>query len=147
MSECWHLVCDKTKKKLWIGQGNNGIELYSGDEKVMSDLEAFLRKTAGNPLVLVNDQDERSFMYDDFTESEAFPTDTELLDWLSNIHCASFERHYEPFTRERTVTKEGEGYTSSVDFFSIESQRLKDVPNLRVAIAQAMRIAARKDKK
>lgn len=106
MAKCWYLVCDKTGKQLWIGQGNEGINLYSGDEKVMENLEAFLRETDGNPVVLVSDDDDRTFMYNEF--GAELPTDKEILDWLS-----------------------------------IETNRLAQIPDLRVGIAKLMRKARR----
>lgn len=68
------------------------------------------------------------------------PTDKEMLDWLSDIHCASFKRHYE--ARKDRWTPEEErtcGCNGNVDFFSVESQHLSNIPTLREAIALAMR--------
>ena len=67
-------------------------------------------------------------------------TDTELLDWLeSTENGASFERHYEGFERYWTEKeRETNGFNGNIDFFSIESQHLSNVPSLREAINLAM---------
>ena len=71
------------------------------------------------------------------------PTDSEMLDWLSSIGCASFERHYQAFVSERSeLEKKTGGYNGHVDFFSEESQHLDNMPTLREAITRAMAKAA-----
>lgn len=59
MSRTYDLVCTKCKKALWIGQAGGGAErghIYTGDQKVMRDLNAFLWDHMDHPLVFCNDE-------------------------------------------------------------------------------------------
>ncbi len=45
MSDTWHLVCDETKKRIWIGQGWGGMTtLYSDEDETMEMLKRFLNE-------------------------------------------------------------------------------------------------------
>jgi len=72
------------------------------------------------------------------------PTDTEMLDWIAaSSGGILIERHYQPLLSARTEEENRSGgYNSRIDFFSVESQYLTDVPSLREAIATAMLIDA-----
>jgi hypothetical protein len=52
MGVTYSILCPETKKKLWIGQGDH---LYTGDDKVMSDLQAFLFEHKGKSLIFDSD--------------------------------------------------------------------------------------------
>lgn len=67
------------------------------------------------------------------------PTDKEMLDWLSGLNCASFEKHYHPFMDEwDEIEKNTGGYNGHIDLFTVESQHINNAPTLRHAIAEAM---------
>lgn len=43
MSNTYHLVCDETKERVWVGQGwGEMTSLYSGELKTMEALKIFL---------------------------------------------------------------------------------------------------------
>ncbi len=45
MSDTFYLVCDETKKKLWIGQGWGSMtNFYSGEKETMELLKRFLNE-------------------------------------------------------------------------------------------------------
>ena len=68
------------------------------------------------------------------------PTDTEMLDWLEKQDCVKFDAHYNPMVEKWTkLERQTEGFNGHIDFFSIPSQHLNNVPTLREAIARAMR--------
>ena len=57
MSSNYRLICRKTKKMIWVGQGwsSDGMTtFYSGEEKTMEGLGLFLKEHEGEDLVLVN---------------------------------------------------------------------------------------------
>ena len=80
------------------------------------------------------------------TETSDLPTDKEMLDWLSGLDCASFEKHYSPFVCEWTeIEKITKGYNGHINLFTVESQHINNSPTLRHAIAKAMRKAKKAD--
>jgi|688.fasta_scaffold311085_2 hypothetical protein len=70
MSQTFSLVCHEKRKRVWIGQGSNGLmsSFYSGDPAAMAALHRFILETAGLPIELFcNDWAPDEFWeYDDF---------------------------------------------------------------------------------
>lgn len=57
MSQTFSLVCHEKRKRVWIGQGANGVmsSFYSGNSSTMTALHRFLADTAGSPIELICD--------------------------------------------------------------------------------------------
>lgn len=56
MSETFELVCDETRRRVWIGQGHGDMgTLYSGEDHTMEALKAFLNDHRNTPIMFIND--------------------------------------------------------------------------------------------
>ena len=70
MSHTYHLVCDETKKRIWIGQGWKSMTtFYSGELETMEALIKFLNDhRTPHILRFVNSTfDENIYDYDEYT--------------------------------------------------------------------------------
>jgi len=56
MSDTWSLICDETREKIWVGQGNVSMSIfYSGEKSTMRELAEFLDRNKWKNLRLVSD--------------------------------------------------------------------------------------------
>ena len=63
------LICEKTKKQIWIGQGNKSLLMkifFSEDKQIMENLKTFLNEHIDQEIKLVCDE------YEDLTDYEEY---------------------------------------------------------------------------
>ena len=55
MSQTFSLVCHEKRKRVWIGQGQDGLmgTFYSGEKQTMRQLHRFFLETTGSPVELI----------------------------------------------------------------------------------------------
>lgn len=67
MSNTFYLVCDETKKKVWIGQGwTEMTTFYSGESSTMESLKKFLNDHLRENLRMTSCHDETILGYEGY---------------------------------------------------------------------------------
>ncbi len=76
MSRTFRLVCETTKKKVWVGQGYPRMDsFYSGEPATMHRLAAFLKEHENMPLKLLCDDTHGHLVdYEEFQEGSKAPS-------------------------------------------------------------------------
>lgn len=69
MSVCYHLICEKCKKSLWIGQTSDTF--YSGEPHTMEALRVFLFDHVGHHLTFDAPEYRDEMLEDDWEEIDA----------------------------------------------------------------------------
>jgi hypothetical protein len=78
MAQTFSLVCEETRKKIWVGQGTGKMtSFYTGEPRIMERLGIFLREHEGKTLrLLCDDWNAMLLDYEEFGRSKVEKEDS-----------------------------------------------------------------------